>query len=119
MYAYDIAIIKLYVSITFSEKVRPICFPKKRTKDHNLTVWSAGWGLRYAELKDNPDTFYNATNPESSCITNEVGPETFKAWYIMDSKILAYLALDHLITGLDRNQVYAACWSTHMPHKPV
>ena len=89
MYAYDIAIIKLYVSITFSEKVRPICFPKKRTKDHNLTVWSAGWGLRYAELKDNPDTFYNATNPESSCITNEVGPETFKARYLMDSKILA------------------------------
>ena len=87
VYAYDIAIIKLYVSITFSEKVRPICFPKKRTKDHNLTVWSAGWGLRSVEKKDNPDKFYNATNPESSCITNEVGPETFKAVYTsQDSK---------------------------------
>ena len=47
--AYDIAIIKLYSPISFNEKVGPICLAKSNTRDHDITVFTAGWGLRYAE----------------------------------------------------------------------
>ena len=69
---YDIAILKLYVSLSFNEKVGPICLPQNTTTDQDITVFSAGWGLRYASVK-------KANQPlRSSCLTDEVGPSNFK-----------------------------------------
>ncbi len=69
--SYDIAIIKLYASISFNEKVRPICLAKSNTRDQDIMVFTAGCGLRYAEHKDkeNPN--------EPVCNSNEMNPVLF------------------------------------------
>ena len=48
--------------------------PRPETEDQDLQVFTAGWGLRYVEETNKNE----AMQPQSSCITDEVGPAAFR-----------------------------------------
>ena len=87
--AYDIAILVMHAKIRFSPNVKPICLPTQEIQDEDRKAFTAGYGLRYVSQKKEDAVL--ADKLKSSCLTNEIGPSTFKHCQGVEAEIFYFL----------------------------
>ena len=87
--AYDIAILVMHAKIRFSPNVKPICLPTQEIQDEDRKAFTAGYGLRYVSQKKEDAVL--ADKLQSSCLTNEIGPSTFKHCQGVEAEIFYFL----------------------------
>ena len=92
--AYDIAILVMHAKVRFSPNVKPICLPTQEIQDEDRKAFTAGYGLRYVSQKKEDAVL--ADKLQSSCLTNEIGPSTFKHCQGVEAEIFYFLLQQRL-----------------------